>query len=117
MFSHVFNTNISRKLEKAESGMWYEITTSSDATNTNSNWKFYFLPQSFEVSQVIFQDELKTTIVIWSDGTKTVVKCMEEDTFVPEIGFAMAVTKKIFGDRGSYLKLIKNASHQKVFKK
>lgn len=67
--------------------------------------------------QVIFQDEVKTTIVIWNDGTKTVVKCTENEEFIPEVGFAMALAKKVYGTRADYLNIVKNATHQKVFNK
>lgn len=42
------------------------------------------------------------TIVFWEDGTKTVVKCQEGDTFDPEKGVAMAIVKKVHGDRSRY---------------
>lgn len=38
------------------------------------------------------------TVVFWEDGSKTVVKCMDGDTFNPEHGIAMATLKHIFGD-------------------
>ena len=38
------------------------------------------------------------TIIIWSDETKTVVKCGENDTFDPEKGIAMAIVKKLMFD-------------------
>lgn len=38
------------------------------------------------------------TIVIWKDGTKTVVKCKDSDIFEPWTGFAMCICKRIFGD-------------------
>ena len=47
------------------------------------------------ITKVIFNDPV--TIVIWSDGTKTVVKCDERDEFDPEKGLAMAICKKHFG--------------------
>lgn len=47
------------------------------------------------------------TIVKWSDGTKTVVKCGEHDTYDPEKGLAMAVTKKYFGNEGNYYEIFK----------
>lgn len=102
---------------EVESGKWYRLNYD------NSNGVTFYIPiscsppQCFEVDNVIFQDELKTTIVIWKDGTKTVVHCMKDDEFVPEVGFAMALAKKIYGDRGSYLKIIKESTHQKVYKK
>ena len=52
------------------------------------------------VKQVIFNNP--ATVVLWSDGTKTVVKCSENDTFDPEIGLAMAICKKAFGNTGAY---------------
>jgi len=42
------------------------------------------------------------TVVKWTDGTKTVVKCGEHDKYDPEKGLAMAVAKKYFGNEGKY---------------
>lgn len=47
------------------------------------------------ITNVIFN--YPATIVFWSDGTKTVVKCDERDEFDPEKGLAMAICKKHFG--------------------
>lgn len=58
-----------------------------------------------KIKNVIFNDP--ATIVFWTDGTKTVVKCQEGDTFDPEKGLAMAITKKIFGNKGNYCNEIK----------
>lgn len=52
------------------------------------------------IKKVIFNDP--ATIVLWSDGTKTVVKCDPEDKFDPEKGLAMACMKKLFGNTGIY---------------
>lgn len=37
------------------------------------------------------------TVIFWSDGTKTVSRCSEEDTFNPEMGFTLCVLKKLMG--------------------
>lgn len=58
-----------------------------------------------EIRKVIFNDP--ATVVMWSDGTKTVVKCQEGDIFDPEKGLAMAISKKAFGNTGSYCDEIK----------
>ncbi len=42
------------------------------------------------------------TVVFWSDGTKTVVKCGDGDEFDPEKGLAMAISKKMLGNQGNY---------------
>lgn len=57
------------------------------------------------IKNVIFNDP--ATIVFWSDDTKTVVKCQEGDTFDPEKGLAMAITKKALGNKGNYCDKIK----------
>lgn len=49
------------------------------------------------------------TIVYWQDGTKTVVKCSEEDEFSEEMGFVLCFMKKMFGNNGSYNNYINNA--------
>ena len=57
------------------------------------------------INDVIFNDP--ATIVFWSDGTKTVVKCQEGDIFDKEKGLAMAISKKFFGDKGNYFENFK----------
>ena len=52
------------------------------------------------IEEVIFQEP--ATIVKWSDGTKTVVKCKEGETFEKEVGLAMAIAKKYFGDEAHH---------------
>ena len=61
----------------------------------------YYRP---EIKNVIFNDP--ATIVFWTDGTKTVVKCQEGDEFDPEKGLTMAIAKKAYGNKGTYCKEI-----------
>lgn len=37
------------------------------------------------------------TIIFWEDGTKTVVKCQDDDVYDKERGFMMALMKKLYG--------------------
>ena len=62
----------------------------------------YYRP---EIKNVIFNDP--ATIVFWTDGTKTVVKCQEDDEFDPEKGMTMAIATKVYGNKGSYCNVIK----------
>lgn len=59
----------------------------------------------FAIEKVIFNDP--ATIVLWEDGSKTVVKVQDGDTFDKEKGLAMALLKKLLGNNGSYYKEIK----------
>lgn len=57
-----------------------------------------------EIKDVIFNPP--ATIVYWKDGTKTVVKVQEGETFDPEKGLAMAFFKKMHGNTGNYNNVI-----------
>lgn len=52
------------------------------------------------IKKVIFNNPY--TIVLWADGTKTIVKAQDGDNFDPEKGLAMAIAKKAFGNSGNY---------------
>lgn len=60
---------------------------------------------SIHICDVIFNDP--ATIVFWSDGTKTVVKCGKNDTFDKEKGLAMAIVKRITGNKGRFNEIFK----------
>lgn len=57
------------------------------------------------IKKVIFNDP--ATIVLWADGTKTVVKCAKDEKFDPEKGLAMAIAKKAIGNEGWYYDIFK----------
>lgn len=56
------------------------------------------------IKDVVFNGP--ATIVFWTDGTKTVVKCRKGDNFDPEKGIAMACAKKLLGNEDGYHKEI-----------
>ena len=57
------------------------------------------------IKDVIFNNP--ATVVIWEDGTKTVVKCQEGDTYNEELGLAMCISKKFFGNKGNFNEVFK----------
>lgn len=54
--------------------------------------------------QVIFSGP--KTIVLWLDGTKTIVSCGEGDDNDPYAGFCAAVTKRVFGSTSQAKKVL-----------
>ena len=62
-------------------------------------------PNWLAIDKVVFN--APATIVFWKDGTKTIVKCGDNEVFDPEKGLAMAITKKAFGNQGNYYNQIK----------
>lgn len=82
---------------------------------------FWFLPEDLEVicnpfsseesqkkanvdplaiKNVYFNDPV--TVVMWEDGTKTIVRCGKNDIYDHEKGLAMTIAKKALGNTGNY---------------
>lgn len=68
---------------------------------------------SKEVSNMDIRNNIKdvifngpATIIKWTDGTKTVVKCQEGDAD-PWVGMAMAISKKVLGNKGNFNEVFK----------
>lgn len=56
--------------------------------------------KNLTIKKVIFSDPC--TIILWSDGTKTIVRTQGDDIYDPEKGMAMAICKKHLGGSGNY---------------
>ena len=69
-----------------------------------SESKGYGYDNRNRIKDVIFNDP--ATIVFWTDGTKTVVQAVNEP-FDPEKGLAMAICKKVFGNKHDYYDVFK----------
>jgi len=105
--------------ERFDSNGGYEVRVSYDDWYRTNDWvstkKAYdqfcrgIFRNDSNIEKVIFNDP--ATIVFWKDGTKTIVKCSEDDTFDKEKGLAMAISKKIFGT------LANENNYRKIFKK
>lgn len=61
-------------------------------------------PGVSDIKKVIFSDSY--TIVLWNDGSKTIVKCTDEK-FDKEKGLAMCIAKKALGNKGKYYDVFK----------
>lgn len=64
------------------------------------------------IKDVIFNDP--ATIVFWSDGTKTVCTCSEQDAYDPEKGLALCVMKRVLYNNKGH---IFNNAREKWLKK
>ena len=73
--------------------------------------------KNVDVKKIIFNGP--KTIVLWSDGTKTIVSMSKDETnFDPEAAFCAAYTKKMFGTNSKIKRIIKEKSnieqHQRI---
>lgn len=72
----------------------------------NAGWGKYIENLSRkEIKKVIFNNP--ATIVYWSDGERTVVKCQEGDKFSEETGLLLCIAKRYFGNGGKYNDVLK----------
>lgn len=67
-----------------------------DAFNKVLFDKYNILGEYLLFNKVIYDGP--ATIILWDDGTKTVVKCKEGDSYSHEAGFALAVLKRLTGN-------------------
>ena len=63
----------------------------------------YLIP---DIERLSFHPENRTTVVRWTDGTKTVVRCGEGETWSEYSAFVAAVAKKVFGSTSAIRKAI-----------
>lgn len=59
----------------------------------------------FAIKDVIFSNP--ATIVLWEDGTKTVVKRQEGDEYSEEVGLALCFAKKALGNKSNFNNVFK----------
>ena len=79
---------------------WY---TSLDEKNTNKRCK----DARLHPKKVIFCGP--ATTILWTDGTKTTVRCSSEDVWEDEVGIAMCYLKKMLGNKGNYNNIFREA--------
>ena len=64
--------------------------------------------KGFSIQTIHVNEAKKIMTVVFSDGTHEIVKCSPEDCFDTEIGFALALTRKLFGSKTQVRKFISN---------
>ena len=67
------------------------------------------------IKNVIFNDP--ATIVLWEDGTKTVVKCQDGDIYSKELGLAMCISKKYLDNKGNFNEVFKKWIPESITRK
>jgi hypothetical protein len=81
-----------------------------NAMYSNTSYAFPPKAEDFVPDHVIFND--RTTVVIWKDGSKTIVRCADNEPLIEEVGFAECVVKKLYGSRANFLRIVENAYRQ-----
>ena len=74
-------------------GIIREITTAEIVTAP---------PRPKVTAKIVINKEKGTTVALWEDGSKTIIKCQPGETFDAEKGIAMCFVKRYFKNRGCY---------------
>ena len=91
------------------------VLTDSELISKKTSKEAYNKRIFSEIKDIIINDP--ATIILWKDGTKTVVKCQPDDTFDPGTGIAMAILKKLYGNSGFYKDIFEPAIEKYELKK
>lgn len=98
-----YSVDLDRILQEARNCVYPPTIATSLSAETISTAPM--MPKE-AITKVIFNDP--ATIVFWSSGDKTVVKCCENDVYDPEKGLAMAICKYIFGNGNYFHRVFKD---------
>ena len=83
-------------------------TDTADSLKRISRRTFNQLPFP-DIKWVIYSGP--KTIILWADGTKTIVSCGEGESYDHYTGFCAAVTKKLFGSTSHAKKVLGRVIH------
>lgn len=90
----------------APDGKWHDLTATNVKTASTAPINYSKIPYGYLFIKKVHYSGDKT-IVMWEDGTKTIVTKGENEDFDPEKGLVMAIAKKAFGNQGNYYNQIK----------
>ena len=91
-------------------GNWEYFITKRTALSLPWNYSTIF-SESIGIKKMILNPP--ATILIFDDGTKSVVKCMEGEEYDAEKGVALSLLKKVLGEK-KYKKLLKDTNKKFV---
>lgn len=74
----------------------------------NNNARYGWIRVQVVPVKVVYNDP--ATVVYWSDGTKTIVKCHDDDVFDEREGFLLCCAKKLMGNTGVYNDLMREVT-------
>jgi hypothetical protein len=109
MFSHRPVDEIRKDLKEAVEGFKPDICYidkifSTDVINIRKDESKMNIPT---IKHVLFNETKKVTTVLFTDGTRVTSKAVPNVEFDPEVGFAMCIMKKLYGNRSKFQKVIK----------
>lgn len=90
----------------APDGKWHDLTATNVKTARTVPTNYSKIPYGYLLIKKVHYSGDKT-IVMWEDGTKTIVTRGLGEVFDPEKGLVMAIAKKAYGNTSKYYNFIK----------
>lgn len=101
MNGFMFNTPLSNSIQKEVELMNnYMADVMNAATAHRESMELFRRKSNPQIKKVHFNKPV--TCVIWTDGTKTLVRAQDGEKYDPEKGMALAIAKKFLGNKGNY---------------
>lgn len=101
-----FDAALLRKSIQMSMNSIYGITAAAEFEKINKTKLTPTIDIYDKIKDVKFANP--ATIVFWNDGTKTVVKAQGDEQYVPEVGLAMCICKKVMGNTRDYYRVFKH---------
>lgn len=60
--------------------------------------------------RIIVDEQARVTVVLWHDGTKTIVRCSELDNYDPYAAYCAAFAKRCYGTNSRLKRIIESCT-------
>ena len=81
--------------------------TKADPVDKRDSTSVSYKTSKLTIENVYFNEEKRTTVVVWSDGIKTKLKCAPDDAFDKEKAIGLAFMKRFYGNGGKFNDILK----------
>lgn len=96
------NFSMYKEIIAAREVLYAKLDETEHSINTDSS-----SPKDGYIDQVWFNPAKGTTVVRWTDGSKTIVRCQEGDSFDKEKGLALCYMKRTLDNKGNFNETLK----------
>ena len=103
-FKGLRELNVEPEIFEIDRPRMYQVLAITDDFKVYNAADYRVFSWSSGINKVIFSGPC--TIVLWNDGSKTIVRCTDEK-FDKEKGLAMCIAKKALGNKGKYYDVFK----------
>lgn len=84
-----------------------KTVVAAEPVDKRDSVSFSYKTSNVSIKNVYFNEEKRTTVVVWSDGIKTKLKCAPDDIFDKEKAIALAFMKRFYDNGGKFNNILK----------